>query len=78
LTGLLASAALFRRWLVAADWLAAVVRIGCAPMDPAPPIRVNRAPVLTLWATVVAERIGYAAGYGWQEQALGTTRVEME
>jgi hypothetical protein len=24
-----------------------------------PPIRVNRAPVLTLWATVVAERLGY-------------------
>jgi hypothetical protein len=28
-------------------------------MDPAPPIRVNRAPVLTLWATVVAERLGH-------------------
>ena len=28
-------------------------------MDPTPPIRVNRAPVLTLWATVVAERLGY-------------------
>ena len=29
-------------------------------MAPAPPpIRVNRAPVLTLWATVVAERLGY-------------------
>jgi len=26
-----------------------------------PPIRVNRAPVLTLWATVVAERLGYPA-----------------
>jgi|HubBroStandDraft_1064217.scaffolds.fasta_scaffold86717_3 hypothetical protein len=26
-------------------------------MDPAPPIRVNRAPVLTLWATVVVERL---------------------
>ena len=24
-----------------------------------PPIRVNRSPVLTLWATVVAERLGY-------------------
>jgi hypothetical protein len=24
-----------------------------------PPIRVNRAPVLALWATVVAERLGY-------------------
>ena len=24
-----------------------------------PPIRVNRAPVLTLWATMVAERLGY-------------------
>jgi hypothetical protein len=24
-----------------------------------PPIRVNRAPVLTRWATVVAERLGY-------------------
>jgi hypothetical protein len=23
------------------------------------PIRVNRAPVLTLWATIVAERLGY-------------------
>ena len=23
------------------------------------PIRVNRAPVLTLWATVVAERLGH-------------------
>jgi hypothetical protein len=28
------------------------------PPDP-PPIRVNRAPVLTLWATVVAERLGH-------------------
>jgi hypothetical protein len=29
-------------------------------MAPAPPpIRVNRAPVLTLWATAVAERLGY-------------------
>ena len=29
-------------------------------MEAAPsPIRVNRAPVLTLWATVVAERLGY-------------------
>jgi hypothetical protein len=28
-------------------------------MDPAQLIRVNRAPVLTLWATVVAERLGY-------------------
>ena len=26
---------------------------------PAPPVRVNRAPVLTLWATVVAERLGH-------------------
>jgi len=25
-----------------------------------PPIRINRAPVLTLWATVVAERLGYS------------------
>jgi hypothetical protein len=24
-----------------------------------PPIPVNRAPVLTLWATVVAERLGH-------------------
>ena len=31
-------------------------------MDPAPPpIPVNRAPVLTLWAAVVAERLGYAS-----------------
>ncbi len=30
------------------------------PMDPAPPpIQVNRAPVLTLWATAVAERLGH-------------------
>jgi hypothetical protein len=28
-------------------------------MHIAPPIRVNRASVLTLWATVVAERLGY-------------------
>ncbi|WP_137180893.1 hypothetical protein [Roseomonas sp. AR75] len=28
------------------------------PGDPAP-VRVNRAPVLTLWATVVAERMGH-------------------
>jgi hypothetical protein len=28
-------------------------------MDPTPPIHVNRAPVLTLWATLVAERLGY-------------------
>jgi hypothetical protein len=25
-----------------------------------PPIRVNRAPILTLWATVVAERLGHS------------------
>jgi hypothetical protein len=30
------------------------------PMPDTPsPIRVNRAPVLTVWATVVAERLGY-------------------
>jgi hypothetical protein len=30
------------------------------PMPPTPPpIHVNRAPVLTLWATMVAERLGY-------------------
>ena len=28
-------------------------------MDPSSPIRANRAPVLTLWATVVAERLGH-------------------
>ena len=28
--------------------------------DTPSPIRVNRAPVLTLWATVVAERLGYS------------------
>ena len=29
-------------------------------MSPTPlPIRINRAPVLTLWATEVAERLGY-------------------
>ena len=28
-------------------------------MDRTPPIKVNRAPVLTLWATVVAERLGH-------------------
>jgi hypothetical protein len=28
-------------------------------MDTSPPVRVNRAPVLTLWAAVVAERLGY-------------------
>ena len=40
-------------------------RIGYDPMATQPmadtplPIRVSRAPVLTLWATVVAERLGY-------------------
>lgn len=29
------------------------------PTDAPPPIRVNRAPVLTLWAAVVAERLGH-------------------
>ncbi len=28
-------------------------------MDRSAPIRVNRVPVLTLWATVVVERLGY-------------------
>src|ERR1700722_14265201 len=28
---------------------------------PLPPIRVNRAPLLTLWATVVAEPLGHLA-----------------
>jgi len=27
--------------------------------EPPPPLRVNRAPVLTLWAAVVAERLGH-------------------
>ena len=32
------------------------------PPDHAPPpLRVNRAPVLTLWAAVVAERLGHPA-----------------
>ena len=31
-------------------------------MAPTPPIRVNRAPVLTLWAAVVAERLGHPPG----------------
>jgi len=30
-------------------------------VSPPPPIRVNRAPVLTLWAAVVAERLGHPA-----------------
>jgi hypothetical protein len=43
-----------------ADWLAIGARIGLPPMSSTPtPIRVNRASVLTLWATVVAERLGY-------------------
>jgi hypothetical protein len=29
------------------------------PTDSLPPLRVNRAPVLTLWAAVVAERLGH-------------------
>jgi hypothetical protein len=29
------------------------------PLSAAVPIRVNRAPVLTLWASIVAERLGY-------------------
>jgi hypothetical protein len=28
-------------------------------MEPSEPIRVNRAPVLTLWAAIVAERLGH-------------------
>lgn len=32
------------------------VRVASASL----PIRVNRAPVLTLWATVVAERLGHS------------------
>jgi hypothetical protein len=31
------------------------------PPSDAPPLRVNRAPVLTLWAAVVAERLGHPA-----------------
>ena len=30
--------------------------------DPLPPLKVNRAPVLTLWAAVVAERLGHSRG----------------
>ena len=30
------------------------------PDDAPPPLRVNRAPVLTLWAAVVAERMGHS------------------
>ena len=29
------------------------------PSAPPPPVKVNRAPVLTLWAAVVAERLGH-------------------
>jgi hypothetical protein len=31
------------------------------PQPPPPPVRVNRAPVLTLWAAVVAEALGHPA-----------------
>jgi hypothetical protein len=31
------------------------------PPQPPPPVRVNRAPVLTLWAAVVAEALGHPA-----------------
>ena len=31
------------------------------PTESPPPLRVNRAPVLTLWAAVVAERLGHPA-----------------
>ena len=34
-------------------------RWGSQAMDTLPPIRVNRAPVLTLWDTIVAERLGH-------------------
>src|SRR6478752_9254274 len=34
-------------------------QLALAMTAPHPPIRVNRAPVLTLWAAVVAERLGH-------------------
>lgn len=36
-----------------------------AMTDTPSPIRVNRAPVLTLWAAVVAERLGHPAATAW-------------
>ena len=33
-------------------------------------IRVNRAPVLTLWATVVAERLSFERGFARSEHEL--------
>jgi hypothetical protein len=30
------------------------------PMPSTPKIEINRAPVLTLWPVIVAERLGYA------------------
>jgi hypothetical protein len=43
-----------RRWLFSAASSSAMSD------HPAPPIQVNRAPVLALWATVVAEALGHA------------------
>jgi hypothetical protein len=40
------------------------------PRPDPPPLRVNRAPVLTLWAAVVAERLGHP-----EETALTLARA---
>jgi hypothetical protein len=44
----------------------------CSPPvpDTPPPIRVNRAPVLTLWATVDAERRGHRRGASWRARRM--------
>lgn len=39
-------------------------------MPPRPPLRVNSAPALTLWAAVVAERLGHAPGTALSLAAL--------
>jgi len=35
-----------------------------------PPIRVNRAPVLTLWPAVAAERRGHRRGASWRARNM--------
>lgn len=49
-----------RRPAAGRGWLWPPPTIPYGVMPASSPIRVNRAPVLTLWATIVAERLGHA------------------
>jgi hypothetical protein len=50
-----------QRTVAAACWRVALARVLTSGLAGVMPLEINRAPVLTLWAAVVAERLGHPA-----------------